>query len=44
MDMMYNPTIGLDFQNHNKFFGVNFDPAIKVIEFNYKLRLFKTEK
>ena len=45
MDMMGSPTIGLDFQNHNEFFGVNFDPkAIKVIGFNYKLRLFKTEK
>jgi len=24
MDIMGNSTIGLDFQNHNKFFGVNF--------------------
>ena len=41
MDMMGNPTIGLDFQNHNKVFGVNFNPVDKVIGFNYKLRLFK---
>jgi len=40
-DMMGNPTIGLDFQNHNKVFGVNFNPIDKVIGFNYKLRLFK---
>ena len=39
--MMGNPTIGLDFQNHNKVFGVNFNPIDKVIGFNYKLRLFK---
>ena len=44
MDMMGNPTIGLDFQNHNKVFGVNFNPIDKVIGFNYKLRLFKTKK
>ena len=42
--MMGNPTIGLDFQNHNKVFGVNFNPIDKVIGFNYKLRLFKTKK
>jgi hypothetical protein len=41
MDMMGNPTIGLDFQNHNKVFGVNFNPIDKVVGFNYKLRLFK---
>jgi hypothetical protein len=41
MDMMGNPTIGLDFQNHNKVFGLNFNPVDKVIGFNYKLRLFK---
>jgi len=41
MDMMGNPTIGLDFQNHNKVFGINFNPIDKVIGFNYKLRLFK---
>ena len=41
MDMMGSPTIGLDFQNHNKVFGVNFNPVDKVIGFNYKLRLFK---
>ena len=41
MDMMGSPTIGLDFQNHNKVFGVNFNPIDKVIGFNYKLRLFK---
>ena len=44
MDMMVHPTIGLDFQNHNKFFGINFNPEDKVIGFNYKLRLFKTKK
>jgi hypothetical protein len=41
MDIMGNPTIGLDFQNHNKVFGINFNPIDKVIGFNYKLRLFK---
>lgn len=41
MDMMGNPTIGLDFQNHNKSFGVNYNPLDKIIGFNYKLRLFK---
>ena len=41
MDMMGSPTIGLDFQNHNKVFGVNFNPIDKVVGFNYKLRLFK---
>jgi len=43
LDMMGNATIGLDFQNHNKVFGVNFSPIDKVIGFNYKLRLFKTK-
>jgi hypothetical protein len=41
---MGSPTIGLDFQNHNKVFGVNFNPVDKVVGFNYKLRLFKTKK
>jgi len=41
MNMLGNPTIGLDFQNHNKVFGVNFNPIDKVVGFNYKLRLFK---
>ena len=41
MDMMGNPTIGLDFQNHNKVFGVNFNPVDKIVGFNYKFRLFK---
>ena len=34
-------TIGLDFQNHNKVFGVNFNPVDKIVGFNYKFRLFK---
>jgi len=41
MDMMGSPTIGLDFQNHNKVFGVNFNPIDKIVGFNYKFRLFK---
>ena len=41
MDMMGNPTIGLDFQNHNKVFGVNFNPVDNIVGFNYKFRLFK---
>ena len=41
IDMMGNPTIGLDFQNRNKSFGVNYNPIDKVFGFNYKLRLFK---
>jgi len=41
MDILGNPTIGLDFQNRNKAFGVNYNPINKVIGFNYKLRLFK---
>ena len=44
MNMLGIPTVGLDFQNHNKSFGVNFNPIDKVIGFNYKLRLFKTKK
>ena len=44
MDIMDNPTIGLDFQNINKFFGINFNPGNKVIGFNYKLKLFKSKK
>ena len=34
-------TIGLDFQNHNKVFGVNFNPVDNIVGFNYKFRLFK---
>ena len=30
--MMGNPTIGLDFQNHNMVFGVNFNRIDKVIQ------------
>jgi len=41
IDMMGSPTIGLDFQNRNKSFGVNYNPIDKVVGFNYKLRLFK---
>ena len=41
LDMMGNPTIGLDFQNYNKVFGVNFNPIDKIVGFNYKFRLFK---
>ena len=39
--MMGNPTIGLDFQNYNKVFGVNFNPVDNIVGFNYKFRLFK---
>ena len=41
MNMLGIPTVGLDFQNHNKIFGVNYNPIQKVVGFNYKIRLFK---
>ena len=44
IDMMGSPSIGLSWQNHNKAFGLDFNPIDKVIGFNYKLRLFKTKK
>lgn len=41
MNMLGIPTVGLDFQNHNKVFGVNYNPIQKIVGFNYKIRLFK---
>jgi len=44
INMLGWPTIGLDFQNYNKAFGVSYNPVQKVFGFNYKVRLLKTKK
>ena len=41
MDILGNPTIGLEYQNYNKVIGINYNPVDKIIGFSYKIRLFK---